>query len=154
VSFRRERLRRPIEGADACAVSTRVQHPESSKRLVVASFLVAPAAIFVGANVLQYGIGVSGAADWLDPVFEVAGLEWLATALVLSGPVVALLLAATRFLPIRLVRDGDVWEMRIRVRTDWWAIAIGAISVLVGGILAGHLVAENLACVIGLRSRC
>lgn len=50
------------------------------------------------------------------------------------------------------MRDGDAWEVRIRVRTDGWAIAVATISVIVGGILAAYLVAENLACVIGLRS--
>ena len=81
-------------------------------------------------------------------------VAWIVTALVLVGPVVALLLAASRLLPIRLVRDSDAWEVRIRVRTDGWAIAVATISVLVGGTLAAHLVAENLACVIGLRSTC
>jgi hypothetical protein len=120
----------------------------------VAGALVVPAAIFVTANVLQYGLGVKGAADWFDPLFEVAGLGWLLSAVILAGPVAALLLAASRLLPIKLIRDGDAWEVRIRVRTDRWAIAIAAISLLVGGILAGHLVAENLACAIGVASHC
>jgi hypothetical protein len=134
-------------------MSTRIQHP-SSRRLVVALFLVTPGAVFVAANILQYGLGLRGAADWLDPLFALAGMEWIVTALVLAGPVVALLLAASRLLPFRLVRDGDAWEVRIRVRIERWAIAVATISVLVGGVLAAHLVAENLACVIGLRSSC
>jgi hypothetical protein len=135
-------------------MSARVQHPPPSTRLIAAALLVAPAAIFVTANVLQYDIGVQGAAEWIDPIFDVAALGWLATALILAGPVAALLLAGSRLLPIRLVRDGDAYEVRIRVPTDRWAIVIAAISPLVGGILAGHLVAENLACVIGLRAHC
>ncbi len=154
MTFRWERLLRASANADDCRMSTRVQHFAPSKRLMIAAFLLGPAALFVAANVLQYGIGVHGAAEWIDPVFDVAGLGWMVTALILAGPVAALLLAASRFLPNRLFRDGDAWEVRIRVRTDWWAIAIAATSVLVGGILAGHLVAENLACVIGLRSHC
>jgi len=134
-------------------MSTRIQHP-SSRRLVVAMLLVTPGAVFVAANVLQYGLGLEGAADWLDPLFALPAVAWIVTALVLAGPVVALLLATSRLLPIRLVRDGDAWEVRIRVRTDGLAIAVATISVLVGGILAAHLVAENLACVIGLRSTC
>jgi hypothetical protein len=135
-------------------MSAHVQQQQSSTRLVAAALLVAPAAIFVAANVLQYGLGVRGAAEWIDPIFDVGGVGWMATAIILAGPVAALLLAGSRLLPIRLERDGDAWEVRIRVRTDWWAIAIAAISLLVGGILAAHLVAENLACVIGLRTHC
>jgi hypothetical protein len=63
-------------------------------------------------------------------------------------------IAASWLLPFRLERDGDAWEVRIRVRPDGWALAVAAISLLVGGILAGHLIAENLACMIGLRSSC
>jgi hypothetical protein len=139
--------------ADAWRMSSRIQHP-SSRRLLVAIVLVAPGGLFVAANVLQYGLGLRGAADWLDPLFALPIVEWIVTALVLAGPAVALLLAASRLLPIRLVRDDDAWEVRIRVRIDVWAIAVATISVLVGGVLAAHLIAENLACVIGLRSTC
>jgi hypothetical protein len=134
-------------------MSTRVEHP-SSRRIVLAMLLVTPGAVFVAANVLQYGLGLDGAGDWLDPLFALPPVEWIVTALVLAGPVAALLLAGSRLMPIRLVRDGDAWEVRIRVRTDVRAIAVATLSLLVGGILAGHLVAENLACVIGLRSAC
>jgi hypothetical protein len=81
-------------------------------------------------------------------------MAWIVTALVLVGPAAALLLAASRIMPIRFDRDGDVWEVRIRVRVDGWAIAVAALSLLVGGILAGHLVAENLACAIGVSLGC
>lgn len=116
--------------------------------------LVAPAAIFVTANVLQYGLGLRGTATWIDPIFGVSVVGWMVTAVILLGPPIALLLAASLLLPIKLVRDGDAWEVRIRVRADTRALAVAAVSVLVGGILAGHLLAENLACVIGFAARC
>jgi hypothetical protein len=124
------------------------------RRLLIATLVVMPAAVFVALNVLQYGLGVPHAADWMDPVWNVSGLAWLATTIVLAGPVAALLLAVTRIFPVRLVRDGDAWEVRIRVRLDRWAIAIATLSLVVGGILAGHLLAENLACMLGLRASC
>jgi hypothetical protein len=139
-------------------MSTRIQEPAQQRRpdrrLWIAVLLVAPAVVFVGANVLQYGLGVPKAADWLNPLFTIRGLEWLSTAWVLAGPAVAFLLAASRLLPIRLLRDDDAWEVRIRVRADIPAITIAALSLFVGGILAAHLVAENLACAIGIRSSC
>ena len=124
------------------------------RRLVIATVLVIPATVFVGANVVQYGLGIGGAAEWLDPLFATRGMAWIATALILLGPVAALLLAASRIIPIRFDRDDDVWEVRIRVRVDGWAIAVAALSLLVGGILAGHLIAENLACAMGISSGC
>jgi hypothetical protein len=133
-------------------MSTVIEHP-SSRRLV-ATLLLAPSALFVASNILQYGLGLGGAADWLNPLFDSHPIAWIVTALILSGPVMSFLLAASLLLPIRFERDGDAWEVRIRVRADGWALAVAAISLLVGGILAGHLIAENLACMIGLRSSC
>ena len=44
------------------------------------------------------------------------------------------------------------WELRLRIRLDPPAIGLAAASLLVGGILFGHLLAENLACVVaGIR---
>jgi hypothetical protein len=140
-------------GVDAHQVSAVLPHP-ASRRLVLATVSLAPAAVFVAANVLQYGLGIAGAADWFDPLFAVQPVAWILTFLILAGPVVSFLLAASWLLPFRLERDGDAWEVRIRVRPDGWALAVAAISLLVGGILAGHLIAENLACMIGLRSSC
>jgi hypothetical protein len=80
-------------------MSTVIQHP-SSRRLVIATVLLTPGALFVTANVLQYGLGLDGAADWFDPLFALPAVAWILTA------------------------------------------------------FAGHLIAENLACMIGIRSTC
>ena len=122
--------------------------------MVVAAALLAPSAVFVTANVLQYGVGVNGAAEWIDPAFSITAVGWLLTFVILVGPVAALLLAASRLLPIKLVRDEDAWEVRIRIRPDRWAAVVAGLSLVVGGILAAHLAAENLACVLGVRATC
>jgi len=134
-------------------MSTVIEHP-SSRRLIVATLLLAPGALFVAANVLQYGLGLGGTADWINPLLDSPPIAWILTFVILAGPAVAFLLAASLLLPIRFERDGDAWEVRIRVRADGWALAVAGVSLLVGGILAGHLIAENLACMIGIRSSC
>jgi len=91
--------------------------------------LVTPGAAFAAANVLQYGLRVEGAADWLDPLFALPAVAWISTALVLAGPVVTLLLAASLIL---------------RLRSDGRAIAVAAISVLVVGTLAAVLATQTL----------
>jgi hypothetical protein len=53
-----------------------------------------------------------------------------------------------RLFPLRLSRDGDALELRLRIRLDPPAIALGVASVLVGGVLFGHLLAENLPCIV------
>ena len=110
-------------------MSTVIEHP-SSRRLVLtlATVLLAPGTLFVAANVLEHGVGIEGAAAWFDSLLALPGFSAIVTVVILGGPVVALLLAGSRLLPIRLERDGDAWEVRIRVRADGWAIAVVAIS--------------------------
>ena len=134
-------------------MSARIGH-EGARRLVVAAIAVAPSVVFLAANVVQYGLGVRGAADWLNPIFREAGVGWIVTGIILAGPIVCFLLSASRLLPIRLRRDGDAWEVHLRIRADVWALALVAVSALAGGILAGHLLAENLACMIGVAAGC
>jgi hypothetical protein len=127
---------------------------QSSRRLILGTLLLAPGTLFVAANILEHGLGIEGAADWFDSLLDLPAVSWILTSFILAGPAVAFLLAASLLLPIRFERDGDAWEVRIRVRADGWALAVAATSLLVGGILAGHLIAENLACMIGIRSTC
>lgn len=134
-------------------MSAVIQH-QSSRRLILATLLLSPGSLFVAANILEHGLGIEGAADWFDSLLDLPAVAWILTSFILVGPAVAFLLAASQLLPIRLERDGDAWEVRIRVRADGWALAVAASSLLVGGILAGHLIAENLACMIGIRSCC
>jgi hypothetical protein len=140
-------------------MSARLERPEDrhgwDRRLVWAVILLAPAVVFVTGSALQYGVGIRGTADWFNPVFTIDGLREVATVLVVAGPVLAFLLAASRVFPIRLVRDGDdTWEIRLRVRLDWAAIVIAAVALLYGGFLIAHLIAENMACMIGLKASC
>ena len=66
----------------------------------------------------------------------------------------AAVLALTWLLPVRWRRDGDSWELRIRVRLDPIAFSILGISLVCGTILYGHIAAENAACAIGLTAHC
>ena len=140
-------------------MSARLEHPAGDRRrdrrLIWALVLLAPAVVFVTASALQYGAGVPGAADWFNPVFTIVGLGGIVTVWIVAGPVLAFLLAASRVFPIRLVRDeDDAWEIRLRVRIDWPAIGVGAVALLYGGFLVAHLIAENAACMIGLKASC
>jgi hypothetical protein len=149
------RLASESSDADACDMSTVIEHPSSRRPvLTLATVLLAPGTLFVAANILEHGLGIEGAAAWFDSLLDLPGVSGIVTGVILGGPVVSLLLAGSRLLPIRLERDGDAWEVRIRVRADGWAIAVVAIGVVVGVILAGHVIAENMACVIGLRPSC
>jgi hypothetical protein len=138
-------------------MSSRIEHAperhERPRRLVLATIAVTPATTFLTVHVLQYGLGIDGAARWFDALFP-SLLGPILIAVVLGGPVLAFVLAASRLLPVRLIRDDDAWEVKIRVRPDAWALAVAATSLLVGGFLIGHMAWENLACAIGSAAAC
>jgi hypothetical protein len=127
---------------------------QRATRLVVATILVMPATVFLAMHVLQYGIGIDRAADWIDALFDGRWLGWVATGVVLGGSLIALVLAVAWFLQIRVMRDGEAWELRIRVRFDRWALAVATVSAGVGGFLVAHIAFENLACALGFSSVC
>ena len=121
---------------------------------MVAAVATLPAALFLACSVLQYGLGISNAASWMDPAFDTAGVRILTIGVVLLGPTVAAVLALSWLLPVRWRRDGDAWELRIRVRLDPIAFSILGVSLVCGAILYGHIAAENAACAIGLTAHC
>ena len=124
------------------------------RRLVVAALATLPAALFLACSVLQYDLGISNAASWMDPAFDTAGVRILTIGVVLLGPTVAAFLSLTWLLPVRWKRVGDSWVVRIRVRLDPIAFSILGVSLVCGAILYGHIAAENAACAIGLTAHC
>ena len=130
----------------------RTSHPH--RRLIIAGFLAIPCAVFVTANMLEFQFGVGTAGTWLDGAWDIPGLGPVLSLLILLGPVVALILALTWIFPLRAERDGDAWEVRIRVRPHPAALIIAAVSLLSGGILATYLVADNIPCLAGVAEGC
>ena len=131
-----------------------ITRPHRPRRLLLAAAAVAPATVFVTANVMQHVLDVSGAATWLEPAFETPALSALLTALVLIGPVAAALLTLSWLMPLRFTRDDDAWQVTIRVRTDPFVIGVFVFAVTVGATLLAYAAAENAACILGLSSRC
>jgi hypothetical protein len=123
--------------------------------LILAAALVLPAALFVGANVLKYGLGIDGPYDVLgrftDPPKSMGNLV---TAIVLIGPVVGLALAGWPVLRLRFAHpDGEV-QATVSLRLRWVNIAIAVVALGVLAVLFGHILAENAACWFGSDTFC
>ena len=73
-------------------------HPRSW-RLLVAALAEAPALVLVAASALQNGLGVRGAATWMDPAFEASGVKVITIGVVLIGPPLAAILSLSWLLP-------------------------------------------------------
>jgi hypothetical protein len=117
--------------------------------------LVLPAALFVGANVLKYGLGIDGPYNALGPLTDPPkGTGDLVTVIVLVGPVVGLGVALWPVLGLRFAHpDGEV-KATVSLRLRWANIAIAVVALGVLAVLFGHILAENAACWFGSDTFC
>jgi hypothetical protein len=130
---------------------------ERRERLVAATgiLLLAPATLFVTANVLEYGFGRPGLADAFRPFATPRGAtEVLVSVVVVLGPLAALVLELVSLLRIDTGRLDGRLRFTLEVRTAWVNVAVAAVAgaMLVG--LAGYLVTENADCWFGAALRC
>lgn len=122
----------------------------------MAAVLQVPAVLFVGANLLKYGLGVDGLSDALGPFAEPTNdaMDAIVTAVVLIGPIVALLLSLVPITRFRFGRRDGALEARVVVRMRWSsiAVAIAALGVLL--VLGSYTLAENSECWFGAATAC
>jgi hypothetical protein len=123
--------------------------------MILAAVLVLPAALFVGANVLKYGLGIDGPYDVLGPLTDPPkGAGNVVTAIVLVGPVIGLAIALSPVLRLRFAYpDGEV-QGSVSLRLRWVNIAIAVVALGVLAVLFGHILAENAACWFGNETYC
>jgi heme/copper-type cytochrome/quinol oxidase subunit 2 len=124
--------------------------------VTAAAVLLVPAVLFVGANLMKYGLGVNVLSDALGPFAEPSdgALELIVTALVTVGPVVALVLALAPIVRLRLGRSNAAVEATVSVRLRWTHIGVALVALAVLVVLGGYLVAENSACWFGNAIAC
>lgn len=121
---------------------------------MVALLLLAPAVLFVLANVLEHELGLPALAEALGPLAEpTGGAEALVTAVVLLGPLAAIALALP-VLRLRLERRGETLEAMISVRLRGAHLAVALASAAVLAVLLLYLAAENHRCWLGPATSC
>jgi hypothetical protein len=125
-------------------------------RFAASVALVAPAIVFVTANILRYNLGVAGPYRALEPVLAPGGglMDWVLGLVVILGPMTAFTLAVSPMVRFRIERRGEdlVGTLTVRWRPALFAVAI--VSAIVLAVIGSYLVAENLPCVLGLKASC
>lgn len=117
--------------------------------------LLAPAVLFVMANVLAHGFARPGVADALGPFVTPRGAaSVLVSAVVMLGPIGALCLEATRLLSVDAGRHGGRLRLELEVRIAWMNITVAIVAGAILVVLAGYLVTENADCWFGAAVRC
>jgi hypothetical protein len=115
-----------------------------------ALLLALPTAYFVLIAVLKYIFNVDGPFDSLWPTLEQWGakepLGWNINLLILFGPVIALIIAATQVLKIRFQFNKEQFDFHIQIRKHWFALFVAVFS---GGLLVllfWYAAGENCNC--------
>ena len=123
--------------------------------LILAAALVLPAAVFVGANVLKYGLGVDGPHDALGPLTDPPkGMGNIVTTIVLVGPVIGLAIALSPVFRLRFAHPEGEVQASFSLRLRWVNIAIALVALGVLAVLSGYVLAENAACWFGSDISC
>lgn len=119
------------------------RHPTATA--LVAALLLAPTFVFVGVSILAYDIAIPGLAATVDPVLAAVTAPLPVDLFLLAAPFGAFLLAALPLIGLRRERvDGEL-RLTLALRARALNLVILLVAIVVGGILAGHVVGEFLA---------
>lgn len=111
---------------------------------VVAILLVAPTSIFIFLSLLAYEIGVPGLATVVEPALEALTVSRLVDLFLVMSPFVAFLVALAPLVGIGLSRAEGELRVTFAFRARALNLLVLALCVIVGGLLAGHIVTEFL----------
>ncbi len=117
--------------------------------------LVLPSALFVAANVLKHELGIPALADRLGWFAEPGDIGAAGvTAVVLFGPVLALIVVLVPIVRLRMTRSKDALEATVALRVRPANLAVAGVSLAVLALLGAYLVSENANCWFGSSGHC
>jgi hypothetical protein len=112
-----------------------------------ALLLVLPTTCFIFFSVLKYNLGIDGPFDSVYPWLERMGIKeslgWNINALIIFGPLIALLAAVLQVLGIEWNFTKEQFDLRVTIQRKRFPLVIIGISGIVLVILMTYLVAEN-----------
>jgi hypothetical protein len=118
------------------------RHPTATA--LVAALLVAPTAIFIGVSLIAYQVEVPGWAAAVGPVIDFLTRPRIVDLFLLGAPFLAFVVAALPLIGLRMARiDGEL-RITLALRARTLNLVVLALCVLVGGLLAWHVVIEFL----------
>ncbi|HYC41251.1 MAG TPA: hypothetical protein VEB63_12275 [Chitinophagaceae bacterium] len=113
----------------------------------LALLLLLPATYVIVIAVLKYGLGISAPFEASAPVLERWGIKepvgWNINLAILFGPILALALAATQLLRIRIQTSNERFHFDISILRRTFPLTVVFSSILVMGVLFLYMVGEN-----------
>jgi hypothetical protein len=119
------------------------RHPTATA--LIAALLAAPTVIFVALSLLAYQFDLPGMQTWLQPFMDgLARAPRFVDLFLLGAPFLAFLIAALPLVGLRLERvDGEL-RITLALQARTLNLIVLAVCVLVGGLLASHILVEFL----------
>jgi hypothetical protein len=119
--------------------------------LVVSAVLVAPAAFGLIAGVLRAQAGVAAPFDLISGTPALSAI--IAASLFVGAPL-AVLMNLLPILRFSLQRQDGKLSTTVALKPNLLQLAVLVVAVGVAGVFFGHLVADELACLRGIKSAC
>ena len=120
------------------------------------TFLAVPS-LFVAVNILQYVVGINLPWNPFDAIYEGTGhtpLSYFFDGVIVFGPVAALAAYLLSLTNITLSWREDRLLTVVVHKGSGLALVLIGVCLLVLGIMAAYLVAENLPCILGQQTAC
>ena len=138
----RSALQSHVTGGAPMRFETAYRHP--GPFAVVAALLLLPTFAVVALSLIGHELGFSAVADAVDPWIAQLDTVRILDLFLVVAPAVAFLVAIVPLLDLRIERDDPGPAIAVRVRAVPANLAIGAVALLVGVALVGHIVTESV----------
>lgn len=118
---------------------------------VLAAVLLVPTATVVVGSLLAYELAVPGVERGLAPLLAAVNAVRVIDLAIVVAPAVALLVAMLPLVRIGVERGGELDgqpgfaaapSLVVGVRLVWANVAVALLALVIGGLLAGHIVTE------------
>lgn len=111
------------------------------------AILTFPIVFVIGASLMKYGMGINQPFDTVQPLLEKWGIKerfgWNVNAVILFGPILAIVLNFFSLVKLRVKQVDDYYELWICVKRYWWNILLVLAAGVMLGILFLYMLGEN-----------
>jgi hypothetical protein len=111
---------------------------------MAAFVIMAPTLVFVTLSLIGHELGFTAVASAVDPIIVRVTTPRIVDLALVGAPPVALALAVLPLLDLRVESDPEGPTLTLRIRALTANVIVAAISLLLGALLVGHIVAESV----------
>jgi hypothetical protein len=131
-----------VAGGTSMVIGPAWRHPQMWA--LVALIVIAPTTLFVVLSMLAYQFGISGLVGLMEPVNQWLNGQRLLDLLLVVSPAAGRLLAAAPLLKLDLHKRDSGGSATIELRMKALNLVVALLALLIGGLLVGHIVFENV----------